>query len=255
VIEEEDSVFRAIVFSAVLLAPTWCLSDTTLVYDEGNRTNALRIAGGKVRLDDPDAGGWMLFDSATRTLTAVEPQRREYVIMDETTLDSLQQTLDAALSQMEAQLAGLPPETREQMRQMMGIDLPKDTGSPEVKVQDIGRDGNAAGHDCRFSQVEIGGTVQSKVCLSSAAKLGVPAEDAEAVRAWQEFARSMAERASRFVDMDAGVFGDGDQVPLIYEHLSTGTKGTLTEINHETVDPQLLKVPAGYREQQLDMRM
>ena len=49
------------------------------------------------------------------------------------------------------------------------------------------------------------------------------------------------------------VFGAGDQLPLIYEHASTGSKGVLTQIQHDPVDPAVLQIPTGFRERQLDM--
>jgi hypothetical protein len=246
-------MLRAALVSAALLVPTLAWADTTLVYDEGGRSNAMRIAAGKVRLDSPDGSGWMVFDAATRTLTLVEPGRGEYLILDEAGLGAVQQTLEGAMTQLEAQLAGLPPEARRQMLQMMGGQMPGEGAGEKARVEDTGQSGEAAGHACRFSRVLVGGEEQGRACLASAEALGLPPDDAATVRQWQGFARSMAERASRFVSLDLNVLGEGDQVPLIYEHPGTRTRGVLTEIRQGPVDPALFLVPEGYRQRQLGL--
>ena len=247
------SLIAASALLCVSFTSAEALADATLIYDEGGGRNFLRIAGGKVGLDTQRDASWMLFDAGSREMTIVEPAKKEYTVMDEATLDELQGTVDAVMSEMQAQLADLPPAMQEQMRQMMGGMLPDPAGSKTVRLESTGRRGQAAGHSCVFSRVVVGDEVQSEICLAPASDLGLPAADRAAVEAWQTFARAMAERASRYVSLDAGVFGDKGQLPLIYSHPGTGHDGVLQRVAADAIEPAHMQVPAGYRQNKLEI--
>jgi len=240
-------------FALSSLLPAVSVADTTMIYKEGAGQNMLRVAGGRVRFDNHQDGSYMLFNAARREMTMVEPAKREFSVMDEATLDALQSSLDGMASQIEAQMAGLPPEMRAQMRQMMGGVLPDPEAQKTVRIEATGRKGEAAGFKCEYSRVLINNAVRSEACLAPADRLDFPAADAQAVRDWLGFARMMAEKASRYVDIDAAVFGDGSQVPLIYHDVDSQTQGILKEVSHAAVDPGLMDVPAGFRERKLEL--
>ena len=244
---------RSAIAATLLLFVAPVHADTTMIYDQGGRQDLLRIAAGKVRFDNSQDGSWFLFDAARREITLVEPARREYTVIDEATLDQLQATMDTVLPQLQAQLAEMPPALREQMQQLMGGVLPDPSGGRPVRLEATGRRGEAAGYDCEYSRVLINGQVRSEVCLAAAAALGIAAEDQAAVREWQRFAGAMAERARRYVSVDAGIFGDDGQVPLIYDHPESGHKGVLRDLSLAPVDTDAMRVPAGFREGKLDL--
>lgn len=232
--------------------PLVAAGDTTLNYDDGGHTTRLLIADGKVRFDDAREKNWMLFDGSRRTMILVDPEKRQFTEMDEAILESLHATVDAVMTRMETELARLPPEMQAQMRQMMGNSLPGGGAARRVRLESTGRVDEAAGHRCDISRVMVDDRVESEVCLAPASELGLPAPDAAVVADWQSFARSLAEKASRFVSLDAAVFGDGGQLPVIYDHPGSGRRGVLTGVALGPVDAALLQVPDGYSENRME---
>ena len=239
---------RLSVVLALLLCCAAGQADTTLTYDEGGQHSLLRIAAGKVRFDNSHDGNWFLFDAARREMTLVEPARREYMVIDEASLEQLQATMDTVVGTLQSQLAEMPPALREQMQQMLGGALPDPSGGGAVRLEATGRRAEAAGYTCGYSRVVVRGAVQSEVCLAPASILAIPAEDRETVRAWQEFARTMAARASRYVSVDAGVLGDDGQLRLIYRRPGAAQAAVLRALSSGPVDPAAMRVPADYRE-------
>ena len=232
----------------LVFAAAEALADATLIYEEGSGSNYLRIAQGKVRLDARHDAGWMLFDAERRTLTMVDPMAREYRVLDEAAADAIAGTAGAMMQTMDAQLAALPPQMRDQMRQMQGGILPGGGKQPAV-VETTGRHGAAAGFDCAYSRVLVQGAPPSEVCLAPAESLGLSPADRATINAWQDFARAMAGKAAAFISVDPAIFGSDGQVPLIYRH--GDTSGALSKVESAAVEPELMRIPAGYRQQEL----
>jgi hypothetical protein len=235
------------------LAPGALLADSTLLYQEGKGQNLVRISQGRVRLDHYRHDQWFLFDSARRELTLVDPAKQEYRVIDEVQIESLRRGVDGMVDQMQAQITKLPPSLQEQARRLMAGVVPEGGGKRSVRLEPSGRRGQAAGFACEFKRAVVDGKERSELCLTSAANLKLPPEDLAALLAGQAFARSLADKASRFVDVDGRVFGDGTQVPLIYTLGGAATRGVLAQLNHTKVEGGLLAVPPGYRQRLLDL--
>ena len=246
------SIVCGLIFGLFLL-PAAVSADTTLEYAEAGKQNLVRIAQGKIRLDTHRGSDWFLFDTARHKLAIVNPQRREYMMIDEAKADSLRRGMDGVTAQMDEQIAKLPPSMQAQARQMMGQVLPDRTAKKSVRVEATGQSGRAAGYPCEFKRFVVNGKVESEVCLTAAGNLGLPAGDLAAVRDWQGFARSIADKATGYLDIDPRVFGDGDQIPLIYSYSGSSGQGVLTRITHVRLDPGLLAVPTGFRQRQVEI--
>jgi hypothetical protein len=233
-------------FISLSSAPAVCSADTTLEYQGAGTQDQLVIAQGKIRFDEHGSGRWYMFDAQRRALSIVEPAKREFVVMDEGTFDSVHRTVDTVLGQVEAHIANLSPSTRQQLQQAIGAVLPEEDAEKRVRVETTGTRSQAAGHECELSRVFVDGALQSEVCLTSAAKLGLPAADQATVRQWQSFVRTLTEKATRFVNVDTRVFGDGNQLPVIYWLADADRRGELSRVTHAKVDRGLLQVPGDY---------
>lgn len=246
------SIARAALISLAIL-PAAGAADTTLEYTEAAKQHLVRIAQGKIRLDPSRGGNWMLFDTARREMIIVDPKKREYTRIDEAQAESLRRSVDGVMGQVDTQIAKLPPSMQEQARQMMGQVLPDRAAKRSVSVQTTGQHGRAAGFECEVKRFLVDGKVESEVCLTAAANLKLPASDLAAVLDWQSFARSIADKASGYLDIDPRVFGDGDRIPLIYSYRGSTSRGMLARITHAQIDPGLFQVPVGFRLRQLDI--
>ena len=246
-------VFRFLAVGALAFFASAVTADTTLTYAEGTGQNLLRIAGGKVRFDGSRDDGWLLFDAGRDEMTFVDPERGEYTVVDEATLQRMQAAIDAVMTAMATQLAEMPPSMRDQMGRMMGGMLPDHAAGTSVRLEATGEWGDAAGYECSFSRVLVNQEVRSEVCLASAATLGLPADDRAAVDAWQGFARQLAERASRYVSVDVGILGESGQVPVILRQPDSGPEAVLEDVSGDRVDPSLMRVPDGFRVNELEL--
>lgn len=229
------------------------VADSTLIYEEGGRQHLVRIASGKVRLDPHRGRQWFLFDSQRRDVRMVDPEKREFRVIDEDKVASLRLQLDGAIRSMEDQLARLPPSLQDLGRRGLAGMVPLERGTRAVRLQPTGQRGTASGLGCVYQQLIVDGKAKAELCLTAASSLGLPPEDLAAVLAGQALARSLAEKADRFFAVDEHLFGDSDQVPLIYRPRGSPKGWTLMGIAHTPVEPGLLELPAGYRERPLGL--
>ncbi len=244
--------FRLLVCAGALI-PALAFADSTLVYEEAGKAHLVRIGGGKVRLDPPRGGRWFLFDSARKELFVVDAERQEYRMIDEARAETLRRQLEGAVTLMEDRLARLPPSLQEQARGAMKGVVPLEPKRRAVRLQSTSQRGTAAGLGCEVKQLLVDGKVKGELCLTAAANLGLPPADLAAVLAGQALARSLTDKAERFLAVDGRLFGEGGQVPLIYRPGGSATGWVLTRISRVAVDPGLLQLPAGYRERPLDL--
>lgn len=102
-------------------------------------------------------------------LYVVEPAQRRYTPVDRETVEKLAGTMNAAMQQMRAQFAKMPPEQRAMMEQMMGHmgGAPAATRAPPESLQarDLGRSDKVAGRSCRLWELSRGGVVEQQICV------------------------------------------------------------------------------------------
>ncbi len=99
------------------------LADTLLVFDDGSR---VMIRQGSVLFGDEENG--FLYPGTGDAMTAIDWRDKTYMVIDKEFTSSLSDQMDAAMAQMEAQLAQLPPEQRAMMREMLKDKMPATVG-------------------------------------------------------------------------------------------------------------------------------
>jgi hypothetical protein len=101
-------------------------------------------------------------------LYVVEPAQRRYTAMDRKTVETMAGTMSAAMKEMRAQLAKMPPDQRAMMEQMMGkMGGGAATRAPPAPLQarDLGRSDKAAGRSCRLWELTRSGVVEQQLCV------------------------------------------------------------------------------------------
>ena len=84
-----------------------------------------KVKGNDLRMDMYEDGGKldgsMIYKGESREMIMIDHDDKTYVVLDEATMSALAAQLGQMMSQMEEQLKSLPPDQREQMKQMMGM--------------------------------------------------------------------------------------------------------------------------------------
>ena len=93
-------------------------------------------------------------------------EQKTYMVMDEAMLQNIGAQVSEAMQEMEAQLAGLPPEQREMVERMM-IEQMGDAGTamdtPVLEVRKVGSDRRQT-YDCTLAEMLEDGTKIQEVC-------------------------------------------------------------------------------------------
>jgi hypothetical protein len=234
----------------VLLATGSLLADTRFDFKTtegtGGDLTSLTIAQGKIRTDagkntsvilDPGAGVMTIIDHNKKTFTKINKA-----------------DLDAFAKQLADMMAGLPPE----MQKMMAGRLGGGGGNAIVDFQPTGATSSVGGKPCKVYQMTMSGKVHSESCLADAAALDVPAADRATMQAAMAWSKELTDSLSK------GPLGRfGDSVPFRNGGFpvrsttfnSDGSRNTseLAGVSTAAVSADTFAMPAGYKEQKLDL--
>jgi hypothetical protein len=130
--------------------------DRTVFYTESDRS----------RMDQSGGGGSHSVIFLEDTFLILDHAEKSYMVMDEAMLESMGEQVSAAMKEMEAQLAKLPPEQREMVRQMMsgqmgGMGMP--TQVPVLEVRKLGAD-RWQSYDCTLAEMLEDGEKIQEIC-------------------------------------------------------------------------------------------
>src|SRR5690606_1651731 len=106
-----------------------------------------------------------------QTLYALDTQERTYHVLDQKAVKQIADQLNPMLKQMQEQLANLPPEQRAQIEQLMGGQIPGMGAQPKVEMRRTSRNGEYAGHACRYVEVLENGALSDEVCVTDPKRL------------------------------------------------------------------------------------
>lgn len=233
----------------VVLATGSLLADTRIDFKTtegtGGDMTSLIIAQGKIRTDsgktsvilDPGGGVMTLIDHSKKTFTRINKA-----------------DLDAFAKQLADMMAGMPPEVQKMMAGRMG----GGGGNAVVDFQPTGASSSVAGKPCKVYQMTLAGKVHSESCLADASAIDIPASDRATMQAALAWSKELTDSLSK------GPLGRfGDSVPfrngLVPVRSTTfnadGSRNTseLSGVSTSAVSADTFAMPAGYKEQKLDL--
>lgn len=246
---------------ALVLPAGHALADARIDYHAseggGAALQSLLIGHGKMR-SDADANTSVLFDPDTRSMTVLDHRKRQFTRIGPAEMAQMGTAMKEAMAQLEQAMASVPPEMRAQMQSMMGNALPGMGGEPMVRIVDTGRQERVAGHACTVFRTEVKGELASEACMGSAAVLdGLSSADRAVLDKALEMTREMVEQFAsgplgQFAQMTP--FRDG-MVPLRITDVDGGRRSSseFAGIQTDSLPADLFVVPAGYREQKIEM--
>lgn len=188
------------------------------------------------------------------TLFIVEPAQRSYTAMDRKTVSAMAGQMGAAMQQMRAQLANLPPEQRKMMEQMMGGNMPGAKAPPAPLVaRDLGRSEKVDGRSCRLWELTRGKVIDSQVCVVPFNSLAGKEDVLGLMQRMSEMMKPLAEALEGLgsISTDTEAMASVKGFPVLWRDYEggkpSGKETLMRSWREENVDAALLQVPKGYR--------
>lgn len=254
-------ILRPLAALLALALPAAALADARISFQAteggGADIRGLLIGHGKVR-SDADGDVSVIMDPANGSMTLLDHGKREFTRIGRAEMEQMSGALNEAMAQMEAAMANMPPEVRAQMQGMVGGALPGMGGEAMVRVVDTGERDRVAGHSCTIFRTQVQGRTVNESCMGDASVLsGLSAADRATLDGVMAMTRDMVESLAsgplaQFADMTP--FKQG-LVPLRVTDLDGGRRATseFAGIDSGSLPADLFQVPAGYREQKIEM--
>lgn len=233
------------------LLATTSFADTSLFFTnkKDNVAMQMQISGDKMRAtSEGDNSSYMIYDSANTTFTMVDTQGKNYYVMDKEAIASLSD-IGAMMDRMlEKQLADMPAEQRQMMRGMLEgalkSQMPKEMPKPEYSF--TGKTKSYNNIDCQVVKKKLK-RKKSEFCVTSYDAIGMSSSEYAVIESFQGVISHMAQQFGADKSMDFSELGDF--IPVNYDQ--AGEEGTLSKVEHTSIDASLFEVPSDYKRQDM----
>jgi len=215
---------------AALLVPILAGADSELSYmridASGQETEQppMQISNGMIRFaSDLPSGQWMLFDEKKKMLVVVDETQGTYTPLTAESFAQISAMQQKAMEGIQAQLAQLPEDQREEAMKMMP-QMP--TKKEAIRTQRTARTMNVGQNTCVVLEIYRGEQKTSETCVVQRQQLGIPTEDYKTLMAMQDF---FVDISSSFFEMDTNYFfGDAsrEEMPVYMADFEDGGQET-----------------------------
>ncbi len=213
---------------------------------------------GMIRVDDVSGGsgdGSMIF--LGDRMLYLDHRDETYVVLDEAMLDDVSAKIKDAMAEMEKQLAGLPPEQRAMVEQMMQgkmQDMMAQAGAnkPGPRVEPMGN-GRWQSYDCEKFAVFEGDAKTHEVCAADLDDIEGADEVMKAFRSMAAYVTKLAESMPMMAsgDINPGELMDMfDGFPVHSVDYMNGRpveETSLESVTEKELASDLFAAPDGYR--------
>jgi hypothetical protein len=224
-----------------------------------SQTNQIQIESKRMRAESAGRSGGkqvVLFDGTKEVLTIIDMDQKTYSEMTKADFEALGAQLSGAMSQMQAQMASLPPEQRAQIEAMMkgrmgGAAAP--ATAPKIQYKRAGSD-TVGKWTCDKYEGFEGDKKTSEVCTVDPKALGFAASDFDVTKQLMTFFKKlmpqMADQMFRIgTTEDQGFSG----VPVRQTQTVAGRQVTteISEVSRQAFPDSVFQVPAGFQKTDL----
>jgi Domain of unknown function (DUF4412) len=209
------------------------------------------VQNGNVRVASGPAGSMLLKGS---TIYVIDDKRRTYREMDKATMQGYAKQTNAAMSQMQEQMAKMSPQEREMMQKMMGGNMPGMAPAKQdvYASKDTGKNDTAEGRNCRLWNISKNGKLQEEICVVPFASLPGKEDFQKTFKNLAEAFEGMASampNAANDAKARSAIDGYPVRVRRYENGKRVGTETVLKTWNEEALAASLFEVPAGYKKQ------
>jgi hypothetical protein len=227
----------------------------------------LYVQNGNARIESLDASGRLsgLMFFKNDALIMFELSERSFYVLDRPAIAQIGKSMNASMSQMQAELSRLPPEQRVMMEQMMGKmggGMPppsKATAAPQFR--NTGQASKVAGQSCTLWEMSESGTLSQQLCVVPMKSVPGNRELASVMermsKLMSEFRRAMPQMASSSTGLEATNEINGFPV-LVKDYQAgrpTGREVELVKWSEQTIPASQFEAPAGFRQRDLAKEM
>ena len=127
--------------------------------DESSRLEVMSVSSKEA--------GAMIFNGERKEMMAIDYENRQFVRMNQEQMNALAAQVEAAIAEMEAMLAAMPPEQQEFAREMMKQNMPESVRKADLgELVAAGKSDVFGGLECQwYNLVENGRTIRD-VCIT-----------------------------------------------------------------------------------------
>ena len=219
---------------------------------EGNTPSMsrLEVGGNHLRMDAGKIS--MLLDADSGKMIMLMHDKHQYMDMAK-----VAEMASAAMAQANAALANLPPEQRAMVEQRMHGAMGGAGAQMSVRITPTGSTEHVGNWTCQVYRTDVGDMHVEDSCLADVSDAGVSAADRATIQRAFDQLKKISEKLS------AGMFKSPlnqlpeGKFPVKITHYDAGNKGqtvVLTNVANGGVSAADFAIPAGYTEQEPEMR-
>src|SRR5690242_3773002 len=155
-------------------------------------TNQIQLDKNHMRAESHDNGSSraFIFDGTKQMAYMIDLTKKTYTEINKADLDRLRGQMDSAMSQMQAQLANLPPEQRQIVEQMMrgrgGLPGANSPQAPKIQYRASGSD-KVGQWTCTKYEGYVGQQKTAEVCAVDPKEFGLTAGDFDVAKQLADF--------------------------------------------------------------------
>ncbi|MFP4539993.1 MAG: hypothetical protein ACLFR7_00060 [Opitutales bacterium] len=259
--------FRFLTFLCFAVAPLQAglllEMETSVPGQEDPEALTMKLQGTKLKMETPAIGGQqasLVFDAAKDELLTIDHNRRQYFRFDSEQVEEMAAMIKSAREQMEQALAEVPAAQRPMIERMMKNRMPDmPEPAPALQLERTDETKEIAGYTATLVRV-----------LSEAGKVAdawiVPQDEVEGGEQFSEvlgkFGDFMQELVSAVPQSGEGaqdltrVLGQLNGIPVATTSYADGaveSSSILRNLSEADIPDSEFAVPAGYREQKIEM--
>lgn len=214
--------------------------------------------GGKVRIDHggPERNGdYALFRD--QTLFNVNSKSKTYTKMDSEALAAMGNRMKSAMSQMQAQMANMPPEQRAQIEKMMGKQMggAAPAAKPKRTLTNTGKTEKTAGYTCTVWNETVDGVLDTQLCVVPPGALKGGDELFAALKEFGKFMREFADAMPHGQrDSNNSDYERINGIPVITRDIEGGKpvrETRVTASRTESLGAAVFELPKGYTQKKM----
>lgn len=218
-------------------------------------TYTLSIDKDKVRMESSNnPGNSFIYRADKGMFWMVDENKKTYSEMTRQDLEGLANTMDAAMKQMQEQLAKLPPEQRKMMEDMMKENMPGAGSQAKTTYKKTGT-GKVGSWACEKYESYQEGAKKSEMCVVDPQLLGFSEADFKALKDLAKPFEKLAKDMGSMLPQD-GVDGAPKGAPVkstVFENGKAKSEALIKEVKKEIVSPARFEVPKGYAKKAMSM--
>jgi hypothetical protein len=221
-------------------------------------TSQIQMDKNHIRAESQAGGSPMafIFDGQKQVAIMIDVNKKSYREMTKADADRMKQQMDSAMSQMQAQMANLPPEQRAIVEQMMrgrgGLPGGPGAGAPQApKVQYRPAGSDKVGQwACSKYEGYTGTEKTSEICTVDPKDFGLAPGDFDVAKQLADFMKSMMPGAADQMMLNGTVQDQGfSGIPVrrtTYRNGAVSSVSEITELRHESIPASAFDAPAGF---------